>query len=149
MPSTDLQPLRARLARPGGALAPLLARAREVAAAEARVRAHLDPALAAHLRAVLLDDRRLVLIADAPAWAARARFAAPALGAALARAGLEVGAIRVVTRPPEPQRQAPPRPPLAVSPRSAALLRAVAAGIEDDDLRDRLLRLAERAREAR
>lgn len=117
----------------------LLARLTEV------VRACLPLACAEHCSVANLDESRLVLAADSPAWSARLRFHVPELTRTLKRQhGLGIRQVRVVVSPSihtiTPKRQS--RPDL--SHKSVELLQQTAAGIDDAGLRAALIRLARR-----
>ena len=102
----------------------------------------LPPALAARVH-ILQEDGRLLLMADNNAVAQLLRFHAPRIAKELQASDWQ---IRVT-------RDAAPRPPVAAAPvrtgtapnlpaSAAACLRDAAASIEDEGLRESLLRLA-------
>ncbi len=121
-----------------------LSRNRELLAA---VRALLPPDLAGHCVAALLDEGRLLLYADASAWASRLRFHSRELVRELARAGVPTGKINVrVLIEAQPRRSPPPRRVRRLSKKSAALIRQTAEHLPDPALAAALLRLAARGR---
>jgi len=127
----------------GGGLAALLERARRLDALQREAAAHLGLPLAAHCRVANVRGETLVLVADGPAWASRARFHARGLIAHLnARFGLRLRRAQVRIRP-----QAPPGPPRSrppIPPAGREALERTARTIPDPDLRAALLRLARR-----
>ncbi len=65
----------------------------------ARVRALLPESVARHCSQAMLDDGRLALVCDSPAWVDRLRFLAPQLLPALSEPGAAVSACQVHARP--------------------------------------------------
>jgi hypothetical protein len=127
----NLDPLRRELARQTRALA--------------HVRALLPAELAAHLLAVRVDPPRLVLFTDASAWAARLRFAAPQLLAALRRPMPSLNAVHVKVHQPDRPARRPEGGPV-LSGAAARAIREVGESMTDEALRDALLRLASQTR---
>ena len=127
----------------GGALGRLVRRARRLEALQREAAAHLGLPLAAHVRVADVREGTLVLVADGPAWAARARFHARPLAAHLGRRfGLRLARTRVRVVPPPPAAPRRGRPPLPPAAREALL--GAARGVRDPDLRAALRRLARR-----
>ena len=61
--------------RPGGAVAELVRRAEESISLLSRLRAGMEPAMAAAVSAArLAEDGTLIVLVSSPAWAARLRF---------------------------------------------------------------------------
>jgi hypothetical protein len=130
-----------------GSLGKLLREADEQQRLTARLRGLLPADLAPHLAAVRVRRGCLVLFADSPAWASRLRYAAPGIRTTLP----SIRAIRIRVSPPEPRARhagwgGARRPTL--SPRVAAQIRAVAAGVSDPSLQQALQRLASHGRAA-
>ncbi len=127
----------------GGGLERLVRRARRLEALQREAAAHLGLPLAAHVRVADVREGTLVLLADGPAWAARARFHARSLAAHLGRRfGLRLTRTRVRVVPPPPEAPRRGRPPLPPAAREALL--GAARGVSDPDLRAALRRLARR-----
>jgi hypothetical protein len=85
----------------GNDLSQLVARARESGELDARVRALLPEALAAHVTGAVLHGDTVVVLVDSAAWASRLRFHTPELVARLApRYDGAVTRVRVKVRPP-------------------------------------------------
>ena len=84
----------------GNDLSQLVTRAREAGELDARVRALLPEALAAHVTGAVLHVDTVVVLVDSAAWASRLRFHAPELVARLApRYDGAVTRVRVKVRP--------------------------------------------------
>lgn len=85
----------------GRGLAGLAERAAATDRLARRLQGLLPPELAEHITGANVRDRRLVILVDGPAWAARLRFEAPGLRRRLeAQQGLDVdGVIVRVGRP--------------------------------------------------
>jgi hypothetical protein len=108
-----------------GASADPVRRALWLDALDQRLRPHLPPSLAAHVRLANVNGAQLVLLVDSPVWRARVRLAAPQLLEAAARAGLVVTDVMVktTTRPLQAQAAAP-RAPIPMSRAAQDALRA-------------------------
>ena len=84
----------------GNDLSQLVERAREAGELDARVRALLPDALAAHVTGAVLHDDTIVVLVDSAAWASQLRFHAPELVKRLApRYDGAVARMRVKVRP--------------------------------------------------
>ncbi|GAB0147470.1 MULTISPECIES: DciA family protein [Marichromatium] len=122
----------------------LARRQRELELLEA-ARQRVPGGLQRHCIDAHLEDTTLVLVLDSPAWATRARFLARDLGAALAARDLT--AVRIQTRPPQPQRQHAPKAQVGTPRRLSAAtvehLRTAAEHLDDPELAATLRRLAE------
>jgi len=142
------EPARRQLER--GTLAGLLRHCRRLQTLEDRVRSLLAAPLGEHVRVANYRQGELVLHADSPAWQSRMRFVVPTLEQALRPSLDDLRRIRVTTRPPAPVRRAPSPPShhRTISPRSSAVLRALANSPGTDrrlaEALERLAGLAER-----
>jgi hypothetical protein len=84
----------------GKDLRQIIERAREAGELDARVRALLPEAMAAHVTGAVLHDCTVVVLVDSAAWASRLRFHAPELVERLApRYDGVVTRVRVKVRP--------------------------------------------------
>ena len=127
-----------------GPLRDLLSHAQRLEQIERLLQRFLEPPLGEHCRVANLRQGRLLLQADASAWATRLRFQAPALIDRLRRAlpGEPLKSVQVQVCPPAtPARQAR-RASALLSTENAEALRAMAAGIADPGLKAALLRLS-------
>ncbi|WP_295881195.1 DUF721 domain-containing protein [uncultured Thiohalocapsa sp.] len=113
----------------------------------ARVRALLPTSVAGHCTQATLDDGRLTLICDSPAWVDRLRFLSPQFLSALAGQGEAVSECRVRAQPAAPMsghapavRTAPPRS--GADDAAARSLEQTAAALGDTPLAGSLHRLA-------
>ena len=109
------------------------------------VRANLPECMQEHCLDVGLDEARLTLYLDSPAWATRARFLAGDLAAALGERG--IGEVRIQVRLGEVS--APVAPPAAGPARhltagAVAHLLDAADHLQDPDLRETFRRFAQR-----
>ena len=131
-------------------LAPLLHKTDQLRRANDRLRARLGATLGNNWEVANRRGDTLVLMTDSAAWASRLRFLAPQILKALSDAGEGSGLrrLKVVVRP----KSVPPSPlasrRLALSERSAGLLREVARDTQDPALREALLRLSHRCKPA-
>ncbi len=124
-----------------GAVADLVARARELDHLNRRLRPHLPPVLAEHVTLAGLRNDRAYLLAPTPAWAARVRMEQSRTLAALRAAGIAAAAItvRVASTPAViGDRKTAER----MSHATAQRLRAAAASMTDPELRALFLELA-------
>ena len=135
------------VARPSGDLARLLAHARHLAELDGALREFLGEPLGQHCRVANVTDRTVTLLADSPAWCSRLRFRGTEVLQHLRRITGRPAFSHIVVRvrPPHAVRPEPLRRRPRLSGATAKLLRSVAAGTEDQRLRNALLRLAERA----
>ena len=108
------------------------------------VRARLSPPLDAHCLYATLEEGKLTLITDSPAWASRLRFQAPELTANLSSTQGEIEACQVRVQPLAVARRAleMERPRARMSPATAALLRQAGEAQGDTELGRALCRLA-------
>ena len=89
----------------GGALEELVQRAAGMDRLLSRLKEALEPGLALHLLGVnLRPDGELVLVAASPAWAARLRFEADKLMAAVKTSGAEVSSCKVIVAKDQPEK---------------------------------------------
>ncbi|SRR5579883_910763 len=131
--------------KPVAQCAPVLslsARARELDELDRRFRQALPAPLNERLRLAGLRGTRAVLLAPSPAWAARARTAAPRVLAILRTFGIDADSILVKVVSETPLRGEPVAsfPPLSAA--SAQHLRSAAKAMSDPALRDLFLELA-------
>lgn len=109
------------------------------------VRARLLPPLDAHCLYATLEEGKLTLITDSPAWASRLRFQAPELTAYLASTQGEIEACQVRVQPLAVARRtldvAKPRARISLA--TAALLRQAGEAQGDTELGRALCRLAQ------
>jgi hypothetical protein len=144
----DVQSVAQRLDTTGDGrgLARIIAEARRLGALESRVAEALGDPLRRHLRLARVEAGTVHLIADSPAWGARARYEAPrrlrSLGWAFGVQGPP--RVRVRSRPAQPPVPASPREPARISPATSRFLEGVASGLPEGPLRERLHRLASR-----
>ena len=138
--SSRPQPLQ-RILESNPQMAELVQQARENRRSTEQVRRQLPAELARHVSGAQFEQGRLVLLTHSPVWASRLRYAEPGLRAALNHAG----EIRVKVLPSggaAPPRRRQRTRSAALSAKSAAQIRAIAATIEDPQLNQALLRLA-------
>ena len=131
--------------KPVAQCAPVLAlsaRARELDELDRRFRQALPAPLNERLRLAGLRGNRAVLLAPSPAWATRARTAAPRVLTILRTLGLNADSVLVKVVPEAPVRGEPitSLPPLSAA--SASHLRSAAKAMSDPALRDLFLELA-------
>jgi hypothetical protein len=113
-----------------------------------RIRPLLPAPLEDHCVWAILRDSDLTLLVDSPAWANRLRYLVPQLKQQLLRHGLQVRNIRikVTILRGDAGRRTRHRKANPLSRANAELLDCVARGIEDEGLRNALLRLSRRAK---
>jgi len=142
------QPMGAQLPECRGPLASLLERARRLNDLDRALRRHLGDPLARHCRLANVEERRVVLETDSPAWVARLRYRSPEILEFLRRQrGLEKLERAELRVSPAAQTRTETRPRAHLSPRAAGLLRDVADATEDPALKRALRRLSRRAGE--
>jgi hypothetical protein len=109
------------------------------------IRARLTPPLDAHCLYATLEEGKLTLVTDSPAWASRLRFQAPELTANLGSIQGEIAACQVRVQPLAVARRAPDvaRPRARISPATASLLRQAGEAQGDTELGRALCRLAQ------
>lgn len=128
----------------------LLAHARRLEQIQRLLLRLLETPLAQHCRIADLRQGRLLLHADASAWATKMRFQAPSLLERLRRAlpGEPILSIQVQVRLPDAPARTGRRAATPMSAANAEALRDMAAGIVDPGLKAALMRLARRGRGA-
>lgn len=112
----------------------------------ALVHSLLPANLAPHCLSVQSKDGQLLIYADSSAWASRLRFFTRDLTVRLREAGLTVKKITVRVLLANPERPKPSRCARQLSADNAALLAAVAEGINDTELANALRRLSRHVR---
>ena len=144
--------VRQLLASPLSPLGRLVAAGRHRAAADAALQEFLPEPLKGRVQVARASGETLTLVADSPAWSARARYLTPQILDHL-KSRLEnprLGRVQIVTRPTEVRREPPPPRRARLSGRAAAVLESVARTTDNPRLAATLERLAARAaREAR
>lgn len=109
------------------------------------IRARLGPPLDAHCLYAALEEGKLTLVTDSPAWASRLRFQTLELTAELSSTQGEIEACRVRVQPLAVARRAldVERPRARISPATVSLLRQAAEAQGDTELGRALCRLAQ------
>ncbi len=129
--------------------ASLKKRTRELGQLTALLRGELPPEADGHYHVANIRGNTLVIMTDSPVWTTRVRQLGPRILTALQKSGRTgILHIRVFSRPGQSVKVQPPAPetkPKHISTRSGQLINQTAAFIEDDGLRDALLKLAGRA----
>jgi hypothetical protein len=127
-----------------GTLASLLAEVHKLRELDATLKSALNQPLRSKLRVAALHDRTLVIHADSPVWAARARYASRKILRNFNKlnSSTRIQSIRVRVSPAEPG-EVPRAKTRSMSAATAECLRAAAAGIQDSAVRTALLRLAD------
>ena len=99
-------------------------------ALDQRLRPHLPPSLAAHVRLANVNGTQLVFLVDSPVWHARLRLATAELLDAARSVGLDIReiVIRTTARSPDPG-AAPPRAALPMSAAARGALDAALASL--------------------
>ncbi len=127
-PQTALQALFA------GKGADPLRRALWLDALEQRLRPHLPPSLAAHVRFANLDGAKLVYLVDSPVWRARLRLASPGLLDVARSLGLECDqvVIKSTTQPlwPDPPATHTSNPAMQIPAAAREALQAALASLD-------------------
>lgn len=119
---------------------------RALAVLENQILSLLPPEFAPHCRVAGLTGGRLLLVTDAPSWAARLRFQGPRLVQHLGRVGtVTLRTVQVRIIPPVEVAKPAPRQ-VRLSAENARLLEQTARSIQDPRLAQALARLARRAR---
>lgn len=110
-----------------------------------RIRALIPPPLNTHCAAVVQKGSQLVLYVDSSTWASRLRFTTRELARQLNANGIATERITVrvlvTSNPPKPERERTRR----LSLENASLINQTAAGIEDSNLSEALIRLGKHA----
>ncbi len=146
LPPTKSAESVGRLCDDSPGLERLVRRARYLEMVDKALQQILGTSLAGHCRVANISRDTLILQTASVAWGSRLRYLAPRLLEQLSRQlGWDrIKHTKVQVRPEAfPQRETPARR-AHLSRQSAALLRDVANGTEDPDLRDALLRLSRR-----
>jgi hypothetical protein len=109
----------------------------------AQVRKSLPPPLDKQLLGATLNDGRLSLWVDSPAWASRLRYMAPQLLRQLRQQGLAIDHLRPLIVPQKsPTRKRGGRRPASLSRDNAKLLLQTAEALEAGPLQEALRRLS-------
>lgn len=139
--------VRQLLASPLSPLGRLVAAGRHRAAADAALQEFLPEPLKGRVQVARASGETLTLVADSPAWSARARYLTPQILDHL-RSRLEnprLDRVQIVTRPTDSRPAAPPPRRPRLSGRAAELLACVARTTDNPALAASLERLAARA----
>jgi len=109
-----------------------------------QLRSLLPEPLSAHCVWSILKQGELIVLVDSPAWASRLRYLSPKITQQLRQTGLAVRGVQVKVSlsnkrhmPRKKIRRATP-----ISNANAKLLSSVAESVDDDELRNALLRLS-------
>jgi len=118
------------------------------------LRSGLPPECDGHYHVANIRDRTLVIMTDSPVWTTRLRQLGPAILTLLQDSGRKnLMHIRVFSRPAQSAPVKPPTPvkirPEPISPQSSRVITQTASCIENDGLRDALLKLASHTSEKR
>ena len=121
--------------------------ARELGRLTSLLRSALPPESDGHYHVAGIRDRTLVIMTDSPVWTTRLRQLGPRILGVLQGSGQKhLQHIRVFSRP---SRAADARPPVSrpaarepISAQSSRLIEQTASSIDDDGLRNALLKLA-------
>ena len=132
MSSSSRPPRDALEALFAGASADPLRRALWLDTLEQRLRPHLPPAIAPHVRLANVDGGKLVFLVDSPVWRARLRLASAELLDAARSVGLQCDTV-VVKPATGPLATEPPaaRPPRPMSRATRQALDAALASLND------------------
>ena len=129
--------------------ASLKQRARELGRLTALLRSELPPESDGHYHVANIRGNTLIIMTDSPVWTTRIRQLGPRILTVLHNSGsTKLMHIRVFSRPGRSatiQPRPPKTKPKHLSPRSGQLISQTASFIDDDGLRDALLKLARRA----
>ncbi len=108
-----------------------------------RVQESLASPINQQVKAAVMQNGRLTLFTESPAWASRLRYMAPQLQRTLASKGIPTDRIEVRISPGSTAaRQKPGRKAEAMSEHSSESLRLTAEALTDSDLKQALLRLS-------
>jgi hypothetical protein len=137
MSSSSRPPRDALEALFAGASADPLRRALWLDTLEQRLRPHLPPAIAPHVRLANVDGGKLVFLVDSPVWRARLRLASAELLDAARSVGLQCDTV-VVKAATGPLATEPPaaRPPRPMSRATRQALDAALASLNDAATKD-------------
>ena len=122
-------------------------RAQELERLTSLLRSELPPEIDGHYHVANIRDRTLVIMTDSPVWTTRLRQLGPTILTILQNSGRnDFLHIRVFCRPSQTVDNKPRQPvnqqQKLISQQSSELIHQAASYIEDDGLRDALLRLA-------
>jgi len=125
----------------------LIRRTRELERLTSLIRSELPPECDGHYHVANIRDRTLVIITDSPVWTTRLRQLGPRILSILQNSGSKnLLHIQVSSRPVQPRvtrtAETTKARPRHISPQSSQLLYQAASFIEDEGLRDALLKLA-------
>ncbi|MGD8709758.1 MAG: DciA family protein [Ectothiorhodospiraceae bacterium] len=127
-----------------GSLGRISEYAKRTGSRQRALQSHLPRELAGHWQLARLDSDELGIVADSPVWASQLRFRQTELLAASEKIiGSSPRRCRITVDPPRLQRRNR-EARRQLSPAGAESLRACAGAVEDERLRDALLRLASR-----
>lgn len=146
--SSDLDSFKSRL---DGSLSK---RAQELGYLTSLLRSELPPESDGHYHVANIHDRTVVIMTDSPVWTTRLRQLGPSILTILQNSGKQhLLHIRVFSRPTQSAPARPPQKnrtePRQISRQSSQLISQTAAFIEDDGLREALLKLAKHSAEER
>ena len=124
-------------------------RAQELNRLTLMLRNELPPEVDGHFSVANIRDRTLVIMSDSPVWATRLRQLGPQIVNILQNKGKKnLLHIQVFSRPPSSpvarQPEPPQRPARILSQQSTELINQTASYIEDENLREAMLKLAKR-----
>jgi hypothetical protein len=124
-------------------------RAQELNRLTLLLRNELPPEVDGHFSVANIRDRTLVIMSDSPVWATRLRQLGPQIVNILQNKGKKnLLHIQVFSRPPSSPVARPPEPPQrparTLSQQSTELINQTASYIEDEKLREAMLKLAKR-----
>jgi hypothetical protein len=124
-------------------------RAQELNRLTLMLRNELPPEVDGHFSVANIRDRTLVIMSDSPVWATRLRQLGPQIVNILQNNGKKnLLHIQVFSRPPSSPVARPPEPPQRparkLSQQSTELINQTASYIEDENLREAMLKLAKR-----
>lgn len=137
--------VRDALNAPDSELSRLTASVNKIQSFDRLLDSALDGTLRTHLRVANVRDDQLVLIADSPAWATRARLALPRILETVidAHPGAHLNGVKIITRPaPRARETSGAARPNPISAKTRKLLSDVADGIDNPKLRQTLRHLA-------
>jgi hypothetical protein len=125
-------------------------RAQELGRLTSVLRSELPPESDGHYHVANIHDRTVVIMTDSPVWTTRLRQLGPRILTILQNSGRKnLLHIRVFSRPAQSPVARPPDSekikPRQISRQSSRLLNQAATSIEDDGLREALLKLASHA----
>lgn len=136
--------VRDALEKPDSELSKLAASVNKIQSYDQVLDSVLDETLRAHLRVANIRDNELILLADSPAWATRARLVLPRILESIieARPEAHLTGVKIITRPARADEPSGVGRPNPISAKTRKLLSDVANGIDNPKLRRALLHLA-------